>query len=233
MLRKTWVMTPLYALSQTQIETTNIKIVVSKQLLFSSLHFISQRIELVASSSNEWVAEILQEYHYHNITNKKLISKLLLAEHGIHMRYVYLFWPLMHFAMMWSSEATVAHRHKNLGLHGSQTSSCMLPVTVKHQLVLDQMAKDPGRHQGPDLIKEGIAFGQGIHISHDFVTAEMRWHGPAGFRSLVSHILHLVHITSGLEMVMISSQALASPSGEFMISGLENGLGYGLFQTTN
>ncbi|KAG6372147.1 hypothetical protein JVT61DRAFT_8557 [Boletus reticuloceps] len=116
------------------------------------------------SVDDERVAEILREYHRRNLTNKRLISKLLLAEHGIQM-----------------SEATVTRRRKLLGLHGSRTTSCTLPVTIKRQLVLDQMAKDPARRQGPDLIKEGIAFACGVHISRDFVTAEMRQHDPTGF----------------------------------------------------
>ena len=68
-----------------------------------------------------------------------------------------------------------------LQLHGSRTTSHTLADTVKHQLVLDQMAKDPGRHQGPDLIKEGIAFDRGIHLSLDYVTAEMCRQDPGGF----------------------------------------------------
>ena len=75
----------------------------------------------------------------------------------------------------------MTRRRRLLGLHGSRTTTRVLPVTVKRQLVLDQMSKDPARRQGPDLIKEGIAFDQGVHISRDFVTAEMRQHDPAGF----------------------------------------------------
>lgn len=68
-----------------------------------------------------------------------------------------------------------------LQLHGSRTTSHTLADTVKRQLVLDQMAKDPGRRQGPDLIKEGIAFDRGIHLSRDYITAEMRRQDPGGF----------------------------------------------------
>ncbi|KIJ07092.1 hypothetical protein PAXINDRAFT_182558 [Paxillus involutus ATCC 200175] len=106
------------------------------------------------ASDDERVAEILRDYHRKNITNKKTISKLLWAEHGIHM---------------------------------SRTTSCSLSTTVKRQLVLDQMAKDPARRQGPDLIKEGIAFDQGIHLSRDFVTSEMRHHDPGGFKLRDGH----------------------------------------------
>ena len=140
-------------------------------------------IELVASSNNKWVAEILQEYHCWNLTSKKLISKLLLAEHGIQMRFVY--WSQAHFYFLliwWSSEATVTCCWRLLDLYGSWTTTHALPVTVKCQLILDQMSKDPARCQGLDLIKEGIAFDQGVHISHDFVTAEMCQHDPAGFK---------------------------------------------------
>ncbi|KAF8425816.1 hypothetical protein L210DRAFT_3421016 [Boletus edulis BED1] len=114
---------------------------------------------------DERVAGILQEYHSRSLANKKLISKLLLAEHGVCM-----------------SEAAVTRRRKSLGLHGSRTISHALSANVKRQLVLDQTAKDPARHQGPDLIKEGVAFDRGVRISRGFVTAEMRQHGPAGFK---------------------------------------------------
>jgi hypothetical protein len=40
-----------------------------------------------AAPDAERVVEILRDYHRKNITNKKTISKLLWAEHGIRMRY--------------------------------------------------------------------------------------------------------------------------------------------------
>ncbi|KAI6124718.1 hypothetical protein EDD16DRAFT_1691098 [Pisolithus croceorrhizus] len=40
------------------------------------------------------------------------------------------------------------------------------------------MAKDPAQCQGPDLVKEGIAFEHGIQLSRDFVTNEMCCHDP-------------------------------------------------------
>ncbi|KAI6167786.1 hypothetical protein EDD17DRAFT_1773327 [Pisolithus thermaeus] len=40
------------------------------------------------------------------------------------------------------------------------------------------MAKDPAQHQGPDLIKDRIAFEHGVHLGRDFVTNEMCCHDP-------------------------------------------------------
>ena len=41
----------------------------------------------------------------------------------------------------------------------------MLPNTVKRQLVLDQMSKDPERRKGPRLVKAAIARETGIHLT--------------------------------------------------------------------
>ena len=83
-------MTPSCVLSQIPKEKNQHKDC-REHLAYFSPWFTLQRIELAASSDDGRVADILGEYHRRNITDKKLISKLLLAEHGIHMRYVYLF----------------------------------------------------------------------------------------------------------------------------------------------
>jgi hypothetical protein len=36
---------------------------------------------------------------------------------------------------------------------------------MKRQLVLDQMAKDPNRRQGPSMIKENIRFYTGYNLT--------------------------------------------------------------------
>jgi hypothetical protein len=59
----------------------------------------------------------------------------------------------------------VAHHRSTIGLKGSATMMKALPDTVKQQLVLDQMAKDPMGMQGPRIIKEGIAHDMGQSIS--------------------------------------------------------------------
>jgi hypothetical protein len=50
----------------------------------------------------------------------------------------------------------VACRRKALNLKGSSAATKSLSEISKWQLVLDQLDKDPSRHQGPSLIKEAI-----------------------------------------------------------------------------
>ncbi|KAH7904483.1 hypothetical protein BJ138DRAFT_1019103 [Hygrophoropsis aurantiaca] len=113
---------------------------------------------------NEHVKEILREYHRRAITNRNTISKLLAAEHGITM-----------------SPATVARRNKLLDLKGSSATTRSLPTTVKRQLVLDQLEKDPLNRQGPRTVREGIATATGQILTRQYVTDEMRLHEPDGF----------------------------------------------------
>jgi hypothetical protein len=59
----------------------------------------------------------------------------------------------------------VAHRRKALGLQGSTVATRETPDVMKRQLVLDQMAKDPTSRQGPQTVREGIAFDTGIKLT--------------------------------------------------------------------
>ncbi|KIJ33865.1 hypothetical protein M422DRAFT_264157 [Sphaerobolus stellatus SS14] len=63
----------------------------------------------------------------------------------------------------------------------SHTTTQILPETVKHQLVLDQLEMDPGRHQGPALIKGGIQMHTGINLTCAFVEEETHLQDPKGF----------------------------------------------------
>jgi hypothetical protein len=73
-----------------------------------------------------------------------------------------------------------------------------MPVVAIHQLVLDQLEKDPNCRKGPWLIREAIQFDTGINLTRcatlslclstnmmlsfrDSVTNEMRIHDPEGF----------------------------------------------------
>ena len=67
--------------------------------------------------------------------------------------------------MCLGSEATVTRRKQKLGLKGSGTTTKELSETVKRQMLLKQMAKDPMGKQGPCTIKEAIAHDEGIHIT--------------------------------------------------------------------
>ena len=59
----------------------------------------------------------------------------------------------------------MTRRKRQLGLKGSGATTKELPETIKRQLLLNQMAKDPTGKQGPRTIKEGIACDEGIHIT--------------------------------------------------------------------
>ncbi|KAH7903949.1 hypothetical protein BJ138DRAFT_1019807 [Hygrophoropsis aurantiaca] len=118
------------------------------------------------SLDDEKVATILRDYNRRNIVSKKTIKALLLAEHNIKM-----------------SEATITRRRQALGLHASGATTKTMSDTIKRQLILDQMAKDPTSHQGPRIIKENIALDTGIHLTRDWITMEMRLIDPSGFES--------------------------------------------------
>ncbi|OSD05401.1 hypothetical protein PYCCODRAFT_1443303 [Trametes coccinea BRFM310] len=111
------------------------------------------------------VETALREYHRRNITDKYMISKLLLSEHGIKM-----------------SASTVTRRRKALSLKGSGSMTRELPDSEKRQLVLDQMAKHPARGMGPRRMKEVIAADTGIHLTRDYISDEMHKIDPDGFQ---------------------------------------------------
>ncbi|GJJ07921.1 hypothetical protein Clacol_002127 [Clathrus columnatus] len=94
------------------------------------------------------VSSYLIEYHRRGITNRKTISQLLNADHGITM-----------------SEVTVARRRKQPNPYASGRTTQFLSGTTKRQLVLDQLAADPTNRQGPKIIREAIANSTGIHLT--------------------------------------------------------------------
>ncbi|KAG1736188.1 hypothetical protein EDB19DRAFT_1896103 [Suillus lakei] len=110
------------------------------------------------------VADLLCEYHWRNISDHKLISKLLQAEHSIKM-----------------SEATVAHCRRELGLFGSCSTAALLPEVTKCQLVLDQLADDPSGRCGPHIVKELIANKTGVMLPHKYIRDQMMLREPEGF----------------------------------------------------
>ncbi|KIJ48438.1 hypothetical protein M422DRAFT_247775 [Sphaerobolus stellatus SS14] len=113
---------------------------------------------------DQTIIDILIEYQRRNITNRKTISELLFAEHGIHM-----------------SVATVARRRKEAGLKASGAITNSLPATVKQQLVLDQMAADPLSRRGPRTVREAIVNATGLPLTQIYVTEEMQLQDPDGF----------------------------------------------------
>ncbi|KAF8524527.1 hypothetical protein JB92DRAFT_2827010 [Gautieria morchelliformis] len=119
---------------------------------------------------DERINTLLVEYHRRGHVRGKQISKLLLAEHRIKMRRV-----------------TVDRRWSALELKSSGITTSSLPVTVKQQHVLDQMAQDPTHRQGPKLLVEAIAWEHGIHLTLDYVTSEMHLHDPVGFELRPHH----------------------------------------------
>ncbi|GLB37945.1 hypothetical protein LshimejAT787_0409960 [Lyophyllum shimeji] len=115
-------------------------------------------------SDDTRVEEIMRDYDRRGIVSKKLISAMLLAEHGIKM-----------------SPRTVTRRRRDYKLLGAGATTRALPLPVKRQLVLDQLAQDPMSRQGPKTVIEGIALATGHHLTRSFVRSEMHLHDLAGF----------------------------------------------------
>ncbi|KAF8514122.1 hypothetical protein BU17DRAFT_94835 [Hysterangium stoloniferum] len=125
-------------------------------------------------SKDENIKQLLIEYHRRGITNHKILSKLLLAEHGIQM-----------------SEATIARHCRQLGLQGSSATTKSLPNTVKWQLILDQMAQDLTSWQGPRAVKEAITAGTGVNLTWETFSPDLCVDGlPA------HHFLKSMHNTT-------------------------------------
>jgi hypothetical protein len=106
----------------------------------------------IAITNTDDVMEILRDYYHKNITSKKTTSKFLWAEQGVCMRYSLKNWfllVLMHLHEL--GEASAPRCRSLLRLHGSRTTSRPLSTIFKHQLVLDQMVKDPAHRQCLDL----------------------------------------------------------------------------------
>ncbi|KIJ56056.1 hypothetical protein M422DRAFT_239247 [Sphaerobolus stellatus SS14] len=109
-----------------------------------------------SSRDDERVKQLIHDYDRQGVKSPKTLSELLLAEHNIVM-----------------SPIAVSRRKRDYGIMSSKATTRSLPDTVKHQMVLDQLEMDPGRRQGPALIKEGIRI--------DFVEEEMWYQDPEGF----------------------------------------------------
>ncbi|TCD69267.1 hypothetical protein EIP91_008202 [Steccherinum ochraceum] len=134
-------------------------------VLFAPLHVNgSSSSSLAASKDDARVADLLRDYHRRNLTNKNTVSKLLQAEHGIEM-----------------SATTVKRRQKQLGLMASKRTTEVMPDNEKRQLLMDQLAKDPGRRRGPRSIRESIANESSVHLTGRWITEEMRRIDPVGF----------------------------------------------------
>jgi hypothetical protein len=117
------------------------------------------------------VESLIRNYDRRNIVNKDLVSKMLLAEHGIQMRCVFLNFLFLPYQIdhdrdiMMSSSRTVVRRRKSYGLLGSGATTRAMSLPEKRQLVLDQLAKDPTSRQGPKTISEGIVLNKGVHLN--------------------------------------------------------------------
>ncbi|KAF8498935.1 hypothetical protein JB92DRAFT_3219068 [Gautieria morchelliformis] len=125
-----------------------------------------------SAPDDERINALLVEYHRRGHVSGKQISKLLWAEHGIKM-----------------SRAIVDHQRSALEVKSSGITTSRLPVMVKQQLVLDQMAQDPTCRQGPKLLVEAIAREHGIHLTRDYVTSEMHLHDPPTVKKIFQQAL--------------------------------------------
>ncbi|KAF8967102.1 hypothetical protein BDZ97DRAFT_1903511 [Flammula alnicola] len=110
----------------------------------------------VLTADSSILQEALEKYHRRLITDNKRISDLLLADHNIEMK-----------------PRTVKKRRQQLGLVGSRKTMKTIDPKEAEQLVLDQMDRDPARHQ---------AYGRtGQHLTRDFVMKTMQTHDSDGF----------------------------------------------------
>ena len=89
--------------------------------------------------------------------------------------------PNLTFSHIIVSPRTIKKHRQQLGLTSSRATMKKLDPTAAEQLVLDQMDRDPARHQGPRNIRHNIAMKTGIHLTRDFVTGTMHTHDPEGF----------------------------------------------------
>ncbi|KAF9004997.1 hypothetical protein BDQ17DRAFT_1408386 [Cyathus striatus] len=110
--------------------------------------------------------EAMEKYHREAITNRNEISECLLAEYGLKV-----------------SPATVVRRRKAMGLNAGGLTTKYTPELVKRQAVLDAMAADPAGNQGPRTMREDIARKNGLILTRDYVTAEMKRQAPQGFET--------------------------------------------------
>ncbi|KIJ43461.1 hypothetical protein M422DRAFT_240130 [Sphaerobolus stellatus SS14] len=117
------------------------------------------------SKDDQHVKELIFKYDREGIKSPKIISEMLLKEHNIEMR-----------------PRTVSRRKKDYGLLNSHKTTTTLPETFKRQLVVDQLERDPGRRQGPTLIKEGIRMRTGLDLTRKYVKNLMRDLDPEGFQ---------------------------------------------------
>jgi hypothetical protein len=120
---------------------------------------------VVATPDDTHVESLICDNDHRNIVNKDLVSKMLLAEHGIQMRCVVLFLLYRIDHDMMSSSRTVVRRRKAYGLLGSGATTRAMPLPEKRQPVLNQLAKDPNSRQGPKMIGEGIVLNKGVHLN--------------------------------------------------------------------
>jgi hypothetical protein len=139
-----------------------------------------------APKNDNQVTELLYDYQRREIFDKKKISQLLYDEHGIKL-----------------SESSVARRRRALGLYASGVTTRQLPETVKRQLVLTQMSKDPERKLGPRMIKQLIARDTGIHLTRDYIRGEMMRQDPEGFASRDTSVrkTNMLEISDGESMI--------------------------------
>ena len=121
----------------------------------------------LAAPNDEHVTECLLEYHRCGITSGKRISDLLWAEHKLKLRYVHCCCTFINRcpSPCHLSDTTVNRRRAALGLTASGATTRSLPDTVKRQLVLDQMMKDPTRQRGPNVVTQAIAVETGVHLT--------------------------------------------------------------------
>lgn len=119
-----------------------------------------------AKADDVTLVAALNAYHRENCSNNDKISKRLLAEHQITMRYVGAVYDGLLFTNGKPySATTVKRRRKELGLTGSGVTTREMLPQVSEQLVLNKMDKDPGKWHGVRTIRQKVAHEDGVQLT--------------------------------------------------------------------
>ena len=178
------------------------------------------------------VKDLLIQYHRSGITSRDTLSDLLKTQHDIHIIGI-------------NSSTMVACRLKKFGLKASSATTHTLPTSTKCQLILNELDMDSTSRKGPPSIREAIREHMGVHLIRwvwrNPGIISLHWHHCIESTSVqkcicltpwgslpISHALKSgsvpswscwVHTTNVAVMATTSYQQLASPSGEYKMSG--------------
>ena len=173
---------PCHPITEIQKETINMVPFVS-YLVIGCPSYPYPHVNFIVSADSPVLQEALKKYHRELISDNIRISELLLAEHGIDMKYVQvsLIVLVSAYNFFCTRPRTIKLHRQQLGLTGSRKTMKMLDPKEAEQLVLDQIDRDAARHQGPRTIRHKLAMRTGQHLPRDYISDTMHIHDPTGF----------------------------------------------------